>query len=48
MLMHLSYYSFKKLGHLCVKSGLVLGFDRINGCLFGVILEVLLQKTHKN
>lgn len=42
MLMYLLYYSFKKFGYLCVKLGLVLGFDRINGCLFGVILEVLL------
>ena len=44
MLMYLSYYSFEKLGNLCVKSGLVLGFDRVNGCLLGVILEVLLPK----
>lgn len=25
----LSYYSFKKLGHLCVKSGLTLGFGKV-------------------
>lgn len=50
MLMYFSYYSVEKLGNLCVKSGLVLGFDRVNGCLLGVILEVLLpkKKTHKN
>lgn len=42
----LSYYHFKKLGHLCVKSGLILGFGRVSGCLFDVTLEVLLQKKH--
>lgn len=42
----LSFYSFKKLEYLYIKSGLDLGFDRINSCLFDIILEVLLQNTH--
>lgn len=46
MLIYLSYSSFKKPRHLCVKSGLALGFDRVSSYLFSIILEVLLFKKN--